>query len=254
MVKANILVVDDEKTILANLSLLLGSTYRVFTARSAEEAKKVLQKEEIHVLVTDYRMPGQDGLSFLADEKERHPEVVRVLMTAYGSTDLIVKAINTGAVHRYFSKPYRADQVQKLLDECVSLANVDGSSGEQSAQKPTVLIAHKSKSSRAKIKIQLGTSYRVLECSDGIEALSLYNQHKIEAFVTGAGLEKLDSSTIVAYFRQTRKDPLPVIVWGKGISPSLSQHFRESGADSVIDEESESAGAQLVKYLRACLL
>ena len=78
MDKGTVLIVDDEEAILQNLTQLFGTAYKIHTASSAEEADKVLHREHVHVIISDYKMPVQDGLSFLIDMKERFPAVIRL--------------------------------------------------------------------------------------------------------------------------------------------------------------------------------
>ena len=75
---ANILYVDDEPHNLSAFSATYRRLYKVFTAESAEEGVKILDKEDIHLIITDQRMPKTTGVEFLASILEKHP--VRCLL------------------------------------------------------------------------------------------------------------------------------------------------------------------------------
>lgn len=81
-----ILVVDDERDIRESLHALLSSEYpdaKVFAVASGKDAIKILEDNEIHLVITDYRMPGMDGLELLEHVKTRAPKARRGLITAY---------------------------------------------------------------------------------------------------------------------------------------------------------------------------
>lgn len=104
--KPLLLVVDDEKTQREGLREILEDQYEVYIAESAESAIGLMESEPIDVLLTDYKMPGEDGLSLIARAKnlERFPKPpVCILMTAYGSEDIAVEAMKHGA-DDYISK------------------------------------------------------------------------------------------------------------------------------------------------------
>ena len=110
---------------LSGLYALFGETYTMFTATSAETALEILSREkEIGVIVTDYQMPGMDGLTLLVKVKALYPHLVRVLMTAYADMALVVRALNEGEIHRFVAKPYRALEFGRILDECRGLAAI----------------------------------------------------------------------------------------------------------------------------------
>ncbi|HWR97219.1 MAG TPA: response regulator, partial [Candidatus Methanoperedens sp.] len=83
------LVVDDEPAFLSGLWGLFAESYELFTSTNAAVALQTLTRERIDVIVTDYKMPGMNGLDLLVEVKKRFPQIVRVLMTAYADMDLV---------------------------------------------------------------------------------------------------------------------------------------------------------------------
>jgi two-component system response regulator HupR/HoxA len=107
-----ILAVDDEDAILESLEFTLGTEYRVFTARSAEEGLEILDREEIALVISDQVMPGMSGVEFLEKVIERNPRAVRMMLTGYADMSSLIRAINEGRIYRYISKPWEPDDLR----------------------------------------------------------------------------------------------------------------------------------------------
>jgi len=109
--KPGVLFVDDEVNILKALARLFRQeAVRVYTASSAADALALLDAHSIQVVVSDQRMPGTPGVKLLAQVRERHPAVVRIMLTGYTEIDVAVEAINHGEIYRMLTKPWD-DQV-----------------------------------------------------------------------------------------------------------------------------------------------
>ncbi|WP_316815394.1 response regulator [Pedobacter nyackensis] len=102
----NILYVDDEPHNLSAFKATYRRLYNVFTAESADEGRIILDKEEIHVIITDQRMPKTTGVEFLASILDKHPDPIRMILTGYTDIDAVIDAINKGQVYRYIQKPW----------------------------------------------------------------------------------------------------------------------------------------------------
>lgn len=103
----NILLVDDEKDILSALVRTLRSeSYQVYTANSAEEALNVMQQQDIHVVVSDQRMPAMSGSELLSKISEQHPGTVNMMLSGYSDFDAAIDAINKGKIYKFISKPW----------------------------------------------------------------------------------------------------------------------------------------------------
>jgi two-component system NtrC family sensor kinase len=117
---AIVLYVDDDRANLLAFRAIAEPHYRVLTARSGEEALKVLeQQRDIAVLITDQRMPGLSGIDLCERARLSHPDVVRMLVTAYSDLSAAVAAINRGYVSRYLNKPWNADELLATLRDAV---------------------------------------------------------------------------------------------------------------------------------------
>lgn len=102
-----LLLVDDEPDILDSVQALLAGGIpglHVLTARSGREGLEVLGREPVDLIVSDFRMPGMDGIEFLHQCRLRRPQVPRVMLTAFGNEDLARRAVTDAFVSAFISK------------------------------------------------------------------------------------------------------------------------------------------------------
>ncbi len=105
--KHSILFVDDEKSILSSMTRLFRKEdYNILTASSGEEGLKILEENEISLVVSDHMMPGMRGVDFLSKAKELSPDTIRIMLTGYADLEATMAAINKGEVHRFITKPW----------------------------------------------------------------------------------------------------------------------------------------------------
>src|SRR6266496_2547970 len=97
MTTATLLIVDDEKTTREGLSAALEERYDVYLAEDAKTAMELLEREHFDVLLTDFRLPNEDGMKLIVRAKSLAKPPVCILMTAYGSEELAVQAMKRGA-------------------------------------------------------------------------------------------------------------------------------------------------------------
>ena len=116
MEKMNILVVEDGKSQREMLrDFLRDEGYPATAAENGEDALSKLQEDCFDLVLTDYKMPGMDGMALLKAGKELNPEVDVVVMTAFGTVETAVNAMKAGAAD-YISKPIDLDELQLLIE------------------------------------------------------------------------------------------------------------------------------------------
>ncbi len=116
MEKRTVLFVDDDEKILKSLKRTLADEpYKTLFAESGKEALKILQKKQVHVIVTDMRMPEMDGLELLKILKNKHPHVIRLVLSAYSDKDTLLAAINHGEIFRYITKPWKLNEELRTI-------------------------------------------------------------------------------------------------------------------------------------------
>ena len=114
--KPPLLIVDDEPEVLASLRSLFRRQYKVLTAERADQALDILRLgTEVHVIITDQRMPGMTGVELLARVREEFPDVIRLMMTGYADVNSVVNAVNEGNVYRYIGKPWDPDELTAVV-------------------------------------------------------------------------------------------------------------------------------------------
>lgn len=123
-VRASLLIVDDEEPIRTWAKNFLVRTFAdvdVLTAPAAPEALAILAARPVDVIITDYKMPGPNGLDLLASARKMGSRAPGVLMTAYGEETLAISAVNKAHIAGFVSKPWDskvfADIIAKLLKE-----------------------------------------------------------------------------------------------------------------------------------------
>jgi DNA-binding NtrC family response regulator len=118
--KASVLVVDDERIAARNLEHLLKKEgYDVCTAQSGAAALALLEQRPFDVVLTDLRMEKVDGMQVLARCRTLHPDAEVILVTGYATTESAVQAMKDGAFY-YIAKPFRLDEVRKVVAEAVA--------------------------------------------------------------------------------------------------------------------------------------
>src|SRR5437016_13963523 len=95
--RPTLLIVDDEKTTREGLRAALEERYDVYLADDARSAKELLEQDHFDVLLTDFRLPSEDGMKLIARAKSLSKPPICILMTAYGSEELAVEAMKRGA-------------------------------------------------------------------------------------------------------------------------------------------------------------
>lgn len=120
--KPVVLFVDDEARILTALHALFRQKYTVFTSDDPRQAVEMVKRLQVHVLVSDQRMPGMLGVELLREVKEISPKTVRILLTGYSDLASIVGSINEGEVWRFINKPWDTQDVQRIVADAVAIA------------------------------------------------------------------------------------------------------------------------------------
>src|SRR4051812_6275828 len=114
-----ILVVDDEQDNLDAFRFNFRKTFDIVTATSGPEALSVLADKECAVVVTDQRMPKMTGVELLREVRQKTPETVGIILTAFTDVDVLIEAINLGQVYRYITKPWDAKEVRGVLQYAI---------------------------------------------------------------------------------------------------------------------------------------
>ncbi|UCG13839.1 MAG: sigma-54-dependent Fis family transcriptional regulator [Deltaproteobacteria bacterium] len=116
-----ILIVDDEKNYLLVLEALLTDVgYEVITTDSAKDALGLTETHDLDLVITDMRMPGLDGMEFLARLRSRQPELPVIMMTAYATVEKAVEAMKRGAFD-YITKPFKNEELKLTIRKAIEM-------------------------------------------------------------------------------------------------------------------------------------
>jgi DNA-binding NtrC family response regulator len=108
MGKRAVLFVDDDVIVLQSLERgLLDESYNKLFAKNSEEALEILQREEVHVIVTDMCMPEMNGLELLRAARKEHPDIIGIVLSGYEQDLDLQTAVNEGEVFKVITKPWK---------------------------------------------------------------------------------------------------------------------------------------------------
>jgi two-component system NtrC family sensor kinase len=112
-----ILCVDDERNVLRAVErLFLDEDYEILSAQTGEEGLLILEHEKnIQIVLSDYRMPGMNGVEFLREVCRRHPETERIVLSGYANTAAVVDAINEGEIYKFIPKPWDDEELKSTI-------------------------------------------------------------------------------------------------------------------------------------------
>ena len=116
MMNRALLIVDDEPDVTSSLNRQLKRDgYSIYSANSGGTGLQLLKENDIGVVVSDLMMPEMDGITFLELVKQHKPDVVRMLLTAHGSLDNAMAAVNRLQIFGYLTKPWSAEELKGTI-------------------------------------------------------------------------------------------------------------------------------------------
>jgi two-component system, probable response regulator PhcQ len=121
-----ILYVDDEEKSLKYFTRAFGDKFNILSAANAADGYRLLEehRDEIALLMTDQRMPGEKGVEFLQRARQLHPEAIRILTTAYSDFDVAIEAVNSAAIYKYVTKPWDIPELEMILKQACEFFTV----------------------------------------------------------------------------------------------------------------------------------
>lgn len=119
-----VLYIDDEINNINSFKAAFRRDFEIFTAISAKEGRKILDVEEIGVIITDQRMPGMTGIEFLESILSIYPDTIRILLTGFSDINAVMDAINRGQVYKYLVKPWQNDELKMYIENALEIYNL----------------------------------------------------------------------------------------------------------------------------------
>jgi len=115
--KIKVLYVDDEENNLIAFKASFRFDYQIRLANTPEEALQILAQDDIHVILSDYRMPFMTGVELFEKIAEQYPKPMRILLTAYADIESLIEAVNRGHIFRYIKKPWQEADIKTAIEE-----------------------------------------------------------------------------------------------------------------------------------------
>ncbi len=124
--QVKILFVDDERNVLKSLErIFLDDDFEILTGNSGDEGLEILgANPDIQVVISDYRMPGMNGVEFLKEVYARRPDTIRIVLSGYADTSAVVAAINEGQIYRFIPKPWNDDELRITVIKAIETFTV----------------------------------------------------------------------------------------------------------------------------------
>ena len=119
--KIKVLYIDDEINNLTAFKANFRKLYDVYIAESAAEGRKILESEEIEIVLTDQRMPEITGVEFLESIIPDFPNPIRILLTGYTDMQALIDAVNKGQIYRYINKPWDEEELKMFINQAFEL-------------------------------------------------------------------------------------------------------------------------------------
>ena len=114
-----ILLIDDDEWIRDSLTLFFeGEGCHLVALETAEEGMDALSESSYDIIIADYKLPGMDGLEFFRHLQKTHPNVIKILITAYGSKEVVSEASKLG-INDYIGKPFTSKTIESSLSRLI---------------------------------------------------------------------------------------------------------------------------------------
>ncbi len=110
-----LLIIDDEPNVCESVHDLLRRELRVLKAHNAQEGFRLMQEEEVHIVMSDQRMPQVSGVELLASVKTRHPQAIRMLVTGFAELESVIAAVNQGHIFQFVRKPWQPEELVQAV-------------------------------------------------------------------------------------------------------------------------------------------
>ena len=119
-----LLCVDDEEHILKTLERFCHNEgIALLTASSATEAISILERETVAIVISDYQMPGKNGLDFLSEVRCKWPQIVRIMISGFIELGAVSLALQQGEIFGFLPKPWQRDKLKALIQKAADQYN-----------------------------------------------------------------------------------------------------------------------------------
>jgi YesN/AraC family two-component response regulator len=110
-----ILYIDDEPENLVGFRISFSKLFNISTAENTIDGYLLMQKNEFQVILVDYKMPGENGITFIERIKEEFADVVFIVISGYAELDVVINAININCIKNFVQKPWNYNEMKIML-------------------------------------------------------------------------------------------------------------------------------------------
>ncbi|MCS7166297.1 MAG: diguanylate cyclase [Gemmatales bacterium] len=231
-----VLVVDDDPLVLSTISAMLKDEFTVLLANNTDEAIKLFAQGEIHILVSDVKMPGRSGLELMDWVRNHAPKTVRILVSGYAEIEDVLHAINRCQVFRYLLKPWQPEELRQAVRDAARVVALERSH-EQLLQQNHELICELEKRVRQRTE-ELEEANRRLEATNRqlqqtnamLEKLALTDE------LTGLPNRRALEQILQAELRRRSRYPSPMALGMLDVDHfrSINSRYLHTGGDQVL--------------------
>jgi len=227
--RPTVLFVDDEERILRTLVILFRPHFEVLSTTDPQEALLWLSTRDVHVLVSDQRMPLMSGSELLARAREISPVTVRILLTGYSDLDAAIEAVNGGEIWRYLNKPWTIETIQATLRDAAVVASAQRAvlAGGGSVREPRraapaeVLLIDGDPESRAALPAALPAGTVVHQADSLTQAIEILGRRPVGVVVTEVSVGGDDMTHLLRSLKQRYPDVVGIVVTSLRDTPRL---------------------------------
>jgi two-component system NtrC family sensor kinase len=118
--KVKILFVDDEENVLTAVKrVFMDADYTILTALSGKEALKIMEENDVQVIVSDYRMPDMNGVELLKVVRKQREDIIRIILSGYADLNALITAVNEGHIYKFIAKPWNDDELRITISNAL---------------------------------------------------------------------------------------------------------------------------------------
>ncbi|WP_413701203.1 response regulator [Psychromonas sp. KJ10-10] len=186
-----VLCVDDEVNILKSMKrLLYKQKFQVLLAESGAKALQIMQENEVHVIVSDMKMPMMSGAQLLEKTALTWPDTYRILLTGYSDMESTIDAVNKGKIHRYLQKPWNNEELINAINEGLEKNRLknENLNLQKLVKKQNNLLKEQNKNLEAKVKLrtkQIQLAMHKIEHNNHATQKVLYNLISVNPNLNG---------------------------------------------------------------------
>ncbi|MDH2915881.1 MAG: protein kinase [Gallionella sp.] len=254
--KARLLIVDDEERILNALKSLFRQRYHVFTTTDGNKALDFITRYQMHVIISDQRMPIMPGVELLRRSREISPHSVRILLTGYSDLAAIVGCINDGEVYRFISKPWDDHALHTIVSEAVTIALELADTKDAAVTLPKemqagVLVVDDDEEVFRIVRELIGGLCPVVYAADMDAALDALQKQEIAVVLADVGAGKTQLTTLLKLLKQEYPQVLSMVITKAKDAEMVIDLINQAQVFRILNKPIQVK--QLKSYLHAAL-